>query len=124
MALPVSFSNLPGPGPPLHWGYNIVKAHEVICQHYTQALHVLFQEDEDPLHLHYHIQHLKGCVVPLLQSMENTQLPGAWISNSAHCIGQLLHELEEAARNADTQCVLYIDFIMILIIIQRVCFDI
>ena len=70
MALPVSYANLPGPGPPLHWGYNIVKAHEVICQHYTQALHVLRREDEDPFRLRYHIQRLKGRVVPLLRSIK------------------------------------------------------
>ena len=101
MALPVSFSNLPGPGPPLRWGYNIIKAHEVISQHYAQGLHVLHREDGDPLRLHYHIQRLKGQVITLLKSMESTQLPCTWISNSARCLGQLLHELEEVARNAD-----------------------
>ena len=102
--LPASFSSLPGPGPPSHWGYNTVKAHEIISQHYVQALHVLRWEDGDPLQLRYHIQRLKGQVVPLLRNMEST-LPGAWISISAHCLGRLLHELEEAAKNADTQCV-------------------
>ena len=112
MGLPMSFSNLPGPGPPSRWGDSIVTAHGIISQHYTQALHVLRREDGDQLRLRYHIERLKGQVVPLLRSMESMQLLGAWISTSARCIGQLMHELEEAATNADTQCVLYTVLIM------------
>ena len=101
--LPATFPNLPGPGPPSSWGYSIVRAHEITSQCYAQVVHVLNREDGDPMHLHYHIQRLKGQVFLLLRCMESTQLPNAWIKFSACCLGWLAHDLELAADGADTQ---------------------
>jgi hypothetical protein len=104
MAL-AQFPSLPGPGPPNQWGYNVIRAHDIISQSYSHSVHVLRREDGDPLRLRYHVQRLQTHIYPIFKQMQHTNLPPTWLEESAHRLGRLLVELEIAADGADAKYV-------------------
>ena len=101
MVLLPTVPDFPGPGPPSRWGYDINQTHQIISRSYSQALHVLHQEDSDFLHLKYHLNFLQGCICYLLRTLGTTDLPVMWLETCAFCLGQLLVEPAIAMKGAE-----------------------
>ncbi|KAF8575069.1 hypothetical protein K439DRAFT_1370820, partial [Ramaria rubella] len=58
-----------------------------ISRTYKDSLHLLYQEDSDPLCLQYHTDCLRRCIFPLYMSLSLENLPQEWVLNCAHVLG-------------------------------------
>ena len=100
MDFPTTFPSLPGPGPPNH---STNQAHQLISQSYCSSLHLLRQEEGDPIRLRFHIDRLKERILPLFMAFSSREIPGEWLINGVHILGQLLVALEKAAQGSEEE---------------------
>jgi hypothetical protein len=72
--LPDSFPGLPGFQEPNSSGAaNVIRAHEVMSDIYRCAIHVLQQDDSEPLQLMFHIDCVSSDAILLLEALENSE---------------------------------------------------
>ncbi|KIJ63930.1 hypothetical protein HYDPIDRAFT_28831 [Hydnomerulius pinastri MD-312] len=98
---PLSFPDLPGSREGTHWGPNALQAHGIIRDAYYQASQLLRQEDGDPPRLRIHSDQLHHKIAPLLEVLGHEVQSITWTMTSAHALGKLIRELEDAASAAE-----------------------
>jgi hypothetical protein len=103
--LPESFPGLPGfQKPNSSRAANVIQAHEVMSDVYHHVIHVLRQDNSEPLQLMFHIDCVSLDTIPLLEALEDSeaelgfQFPQSWLHSCAEMFGQLVLLLRETAK--------------------------
>ena len=85
------------------WNPDICCAHEVLQDAYQHAVRLLRQEDNDPLQIRIHADHICQQIMPLLEALHCEMGDINWMMMCASMFDKLLCSLEDVALSASGQ---------------------
>ena len=94
----------------LLWSPAVQDAYTAISEAYTRAQQLLNLDDTDPLRMRFHLERLRGEMIPILLAMEEEALhspngvPMEWLEAMAVQLGSLVAHLVAAVEGTEQRC--------------------